>query len=195
MTVNTTPKEVLKIRVTFFFETMQIEQAIQFINHPEISTGEVTRWADFGAGSGLFTNALASLLSPGSKILAIDKNIKNFEKRKNDHAVIVEIMQHDFTGSIDNLKDLDGILMANSLHFIPDKLNFIDKCRNYFKHRSRFLFVEYDTNVSNPWVPYPVSFSSLRDLIRNKGFHSIEKIYEASSRYNRAGLYSALVKE
>jgi hypothetical protein len=58
---------------------MRFQDALTLrIDHPQISSGVPAIWADFRSGAGLFRNALAALLAPGSKIYAIDKNVRAF---------------------------------------------------------------------------------------------------------------------
>jgi len=56
-----------------------------------------------------------------------------------------------------------------------------------------FLIVEYDTDIANPWVPYPLSFNTIKTLFVTTGFHSINKINEIPSRFNRAKIYSVFI--
>src|SRR5919109_898496 len=80
-------------------------------------------WADLGAGEGAFTLALADLLPPGSVIYAIDKDANALREladsyRKRDPGI--ETRRADFPRELD-LPPLDGVVMANSLHFVKDK--------------------------------------------------------------------------
>lgn len=174
---------------------MQLHDAIALINHPQVSTGVPTTWADFGCGAGLFTNALATLLAPGSKIYAVDKNVKTFRANQHTGDVYFQTVNADFTADSINIGDLDGILMANSLHFVSDKISFIKQCVKYFRGQKVFLIVEYDTDTPNPWVPYPVSFESLSRLFMSLGFSQYQKIYELRSQYNRNEIYSTIVRQ
>ncbi len=83
--------------------------------------------------------------------------------------------------------------MANSLHYIQNQKVFIGNTKPLLKPEGCFLVVEYDTNISNPWVPYPVSFVRLNELFKAAGFSSIRKLKEKPSRYNRSNLYSAMI--
>lgn len=53
---------------------MQLNEAAAMLDHDYFRTTEQMVWADLGCGSGTFTLALASLLSPGSFVYAIDRN-------------------------------------------------------------------------------------------------------------------------
>lgn len=172
---------------------MLIEQATTLISHPLIAANSPMIWADLGCGSGLFTQALAQLLAPGSKIYALDKDLSDFRKIKESNEIEIEKLQADFVSDSVNISNLDGILMANSLHFVSDKAALINKWKASFTEKECYLVVEYDTDVPNAWVPYPVSFKSLKRLFLRLGYQSIEKIHESPSRYNQGNIYSVLI--
>ena len=152
-----------------------------------------TTWADLGCGSGIFTNALATLLGDGSKIYAVDK--------ENQHLKIHETgkMKIEFV-MLDFIKDhlpffgLDGIVMANSLHYVKDKRTFIEKTKKHLKANGQLIIVEYDTLRQNRWVPYPISFEKLTQTFSASGFTFIKKIGERSSVYRSEKMYAASIK-
>ena len=80
--------------------------------------GPVT-WADLGCGDGTFTLALAELLASGSTIHAMDRDTAALRGIPPSHRE-VQIITHqgDFTSDPWPFGNLDGILMANSLHFV-----------------------------------------------------------------------------
>lgn len=150
-------------------------------------------WADLGAGSGTFTIALSSLLPEESIVYAIDKNAE-VEQIPDKEGITLIRKQDDFT-RMELPDNLDGILMANSIHFLKDKSSFIKSCQKKLKQNGSFLIVEYDTDVSNPWVPYPLSFNSLKNLFKEAGFSFVKKLAEKDSIYRRDGIYSAIIKQ
>ena len=79
--------------------------------------------------------------------------------------------------------NLDGILMANSLHFAKEKEALIRKLEVNFKNTPRFLVIEYDRTQPNQWVPYPVLFEELREIFNTLDYQIIEKTGELKSVY------------
>lgn len=174
---------------------MELQQAIELIYSNSIIQPKATAWADLGCGIGLFTQALAHLLQPASTIYAVDSNksaLSQLRSLTND--VNLNKIQADFVSDDLSFHHLDGILMANSLHYIKDKISFIQKAQKWLQPDGCFLLVEYDTDSANPWVPFPLSFTTLRQLFIQLGYKEVEKLQERPSIYNRAAIYSALVK-
>lgn len=172
---------------------MQLPEAIELIQHPEIRSSEKQIWADLGCGSGLFTKALASLLPASSVVYAIDTQ-PSLAANVFSNKTRIEVIKANFVNDAFELPKLNGILMANSLHYVKDKGSFLSSLIPKLAQDAIFLIVEYDTTNANRWVPYPVDFTSLIKLFAGEGFTSIQKINERTSIYNEAKMYSALIR-
>lgn len=153
-----------------------------------------TTWADLGCGDGTFTIALASVLAPRSIIHAMDRDSSVLRKIPAVHND-VRITTHvgDFTDPTWPFADLDGILMANSLHYVDDQDAFIRSCQRRMKASRRFLIVEYDSDEANRWVPYPLSRATLTALFARANCSSVVFLHSRRSVYRQAPLYSALI--
>lgn len=152
-------------------------------------------WADLGCGSGAFTLALADLLGSQAVLYAVDKDpraLKSLEVRVQgafpNHDVRAVLA--DFTTSM-KLPALDGIVMANSLHFMKEKGPLIREVAQMLRPTGRLIVVEYNIDQGNPWVPYPISFSSWQELARECGFREVRQIGSRPSSFLRE-IYSAL---
>lgn len=171
---------------------MQLSDAIDLIQKINIATHTPQVWADLGCGDGLFTRAIATLLPEKSTVYAIDKlnNLSN----KNIPGRSIIFHQADFEKEEWLLPKPDGILMANSLHYVRNQKIFIEKLlRKLNTGNPRLVFIEYDMDTSNPWVPYPLSFATLQKLIKSIGLPSLQKLGEKKSIYQRANIYASQV--
>ncbi|HMB89269.1 MAG TPA: class I SAM-dependent methyltransferase [Rhodothermales bacterium] len=124
------------------------------------------RWVDFGAGTGLFTQALAMLLGPETTILAIDRDVHALATLRkkppaSPHAASIQPLVADMQDltALDNATDqpLDGVLFANSLHFIEAAIPLLEDVAQRLRPSGRVVIVEYDRSGSSQWVPYPIS--------------------------------------
>jgi hypothetical protein len=88
------------------------------------------------------------------------------------------------------LPSVDGILMANTLHFIEDQQAFLGRLLSV---TDRFLIVEYERTRPNPWGPYPVGFEKLRGLFIEAGVERVEKVATRPSLFGGT-MYSAFAE-
>ncbi len=156
--------------------------------------GEAGTWADLGSGEGAFTLALADLLQAGSKIFSVDYDQEKLRKQKQSFVNLfpkanVEYTHADFTTPL-SLPLLDGIIMANSLHFLKEKTAFLKMMKTYLTENGKFVLIEYNTDSGNPWVPYPISFQSFTKLTQKTGFSRPELLSTIPSRFLNE-IYSA----
>lgn len=152
-------------------------------------------WADLGAGSGAFTLALADLLGPTASIIAIDRDSGALRRNAAEMArefphVTVDYRVADFTRSLE-LPLLDGMLMANSLHFQRDQSSVLQHIKAWLAPSARFVIVEYNTSRPNPAVPYPVPFERWQQLAAGAGFARTELLVRRPSRWHNE-MYSAV---
>lgn len=165
---------------------MTHQQAVSFLEKA-ISGDRPKYWADLGCGSGTFTRALSDLLPLGSHITAVDRENQRLHL---DH---VDFVRADFDTDELKLAELDGILIANALHYVADKAALIKKLEPLFGSTPRFVIIEYDTDKPNLWVPYPITFEKLKVLFKSLGYHKIEKLNERRSAYGSGNMYCALI--
>jgi SAM-dependent methyltransferase len=173
---------------------MKLRDAIELIRPSGVDALGPTTWADLGCGDGTFTLALAGVLAAGSTIHAMDRDRSALRKIPSVHnAVRITAHQGYYTGAAWPFADLDGILMANSLHYVADQRAFIERCEPRMKRPRRFLIVEYDAREASRWVPHPVSVAQLTTLFGAAGYSSIRILGTRPSVYRRAPLYAALI--
>ena len=168
---------------------MAHSEALDFIR-PCIISGSFT-WADLGAGSGVFTLALAELLGPDAYIYAIDQSKKVLEIPSKPGIAAILPQKADFTRTIE-LPLLDGILMANALHYVLKKEPFLNRIVKHLKPQGHLLLIEYDRSIPNPWVPYPLTFSGFEKLCAKTNLINPKEINRRPSRYGQGEMYAAL---
>ncbi len=152
-------------------------------------------WADFGSGSGAFTLALADLLGEGGEIYSVDRDraaLREQERAMQERfpATTVHYLAADFTHPCD-LPPLDGLVMANSLHFQRDKAPVLQLLRRYLRPGGRFVLVEYNAYHGNMWVPHPLSYPTWEKLARAQGFATTRLLATVPSLF-LGEIYSAL---
>jgi len=126
-------------------------------------------WADLGCGTGTFTLALAGLLGPAARIFAVDKDgraLAGLRRALPDPTGVIPV-HGDFTAPM-RLPGfegaLDGILFANSLHYVADPERVLAFWTARLRPEGRVVFVEYDRRSANRWVHYPISPARLEEL-------------------------------
>jgi hypothetical protein len=129
--------------------------------------------------------------APFTRWTVTARHCGEFRRRTND--VRINTHRGDFTKRTWPFADLDGILMANSLHYVADQAAFIRACEERMTMKRRFLIVEYDTNDASRWVPHPVSQERLTAIFASAGYWSVRILRSRPSIYRRASLYAAAI--
>lgn len=176
-------------------------QSVQTMDHTDhtnllrngiVASGGV--WADFGAGAGAFTLALAELIGPGGEIYCVDQDARAL--RTNERAMhsnfpetAVQYRVADFTLPL-TLPSLDGIVMANALHFEQEQVEVVQLLRSYLRPVGRLVIVEYNIERGNFAVPYAVPYRRWERLAQEAGFVHTELLATRPSRFLRE-IYSA----
>jgi SAM-dependent methyltransferase len=141
-------------------------------------------WADFGSGQGAYTLALADLIGPGSTLYSIDNDagaLATQAKLMASQFPQVQLQQitADFIMPLQPaLPPLDGLVMANALHLVPQhqKAAVVKLLKSYLKSDGRWLLVDYNVDFGNFWVPYPLSYTRWEALARECGFEHVRLV-------------------
>jgi tRNA A58 N-methylase Trm61 len=167
-------------------------------DHVNLLRGGVTpggTWADFGSGTGAFTLALAELIGPSGALHSIERDeyaIRQQQRAMHDRFPDRRVHYHtaDFTRPID-LPALDGLVIANALHFYRQPLSIVQRLKAFLKSGGRFVIVEYNVEQGNSAVPYPISLEHWVELAASAGFAHTERLATRPSRFLKE-FYSAV---
>lgn len=128
-------------------------------------------WADVGAGDGTFTRALVHLLGRDARIYAIDRDrralasLERWAAQESAHVVpVVADFMKPFELPELGPDGLDGVLLANALHFSPRPEATLRHLAGWLRPAGRVVIVEYDRLPASRWVPHPIPLARLPEL-------------------------------
>jgi ubiquinone/menaquinone biosynthesis C-methylase UbiE len=153
------------------------------------------KWLELGAGEGAFTLALADLLEPGGEILALDRDVGALRR-------LAEELPRRFPGRrlrtiVGDFRQplpagpFDGVLAANSLHFVTDPAAVLRAAAKELRPGGRVVVVEYEADRGNPWVPHPFSTARFPRIAADAGLANARAIGRVPSRFLGA-IYAAV---
>jgi SAM-dependent methyltransferase len=194
--VETEPHESNHTATRVYDVPMRVGDAVDMLADSRLDALGPTSWADLGCGRGTFTLALAEQLAAGSTIHAVDLDASALRAIPAAHkSVEITTHRHDFTRQPWPFASVDGVLLANSLHYVEDQAAFIRACESQMQRPRQFVVVEYDTSEASRWVPFPVSATSLMTLFEPACYSSIRVFGRRASIYRREPLYAAVIGE
>jgi SAM-dependent methyltransferase len=172
---------------------MQHADHVGLIRGGIAETGGV--WADLGSGAGAFTLALADLIGPTGQIYSIDQDRRALrEQEQAMRARFPNVATQYLVADLAQrqpLPALDGVVMANSLHYQRSKEPVLELIKSYLKPGGRLILAEYTADAGNPWVPYPLSYPTWAALAAKAGFVGTRLLATVPSRFLRE-MYAAV---
>lgn len=155
-------------------------------------------WADFGSGTGAFTLALAEVVGRDAHLYSIDQQhnaLRQQEQtmRRTFPELQVEYIAADYTKPLD-LPALDGLVMANALHFQRHKDGVLQLMYRYLRAGGRFILIEYNTDQGNFGVPHPFSYESWATMAHRNGFVNTQLLATRPSRF-MGEIYAAVSRK
>ncbi len=170
---------------------MNHADAVSFIEAGVTASGET--WADLGAGSGVFTRALSDLLGPQGEVIAVDRDARALQEigAPPVSGAPIRFYRADFRARLE-LPNLDGLLLANSLHFVMRQERVLRQLISYVRPGGKILVAEYDVRQASPWNPYPVPLERLQKLAAAAGLQGVTELARRPSRFGGRDLYTAV---
>ncbi len=161
------------------------------------ASGAGSRWLELGAGDGEFTLALADLLGASGDIVALDLDRWALETLADRVAgrfpeTTIETVVGDLAADLPP-GPFDGVLAANSLHFIERLAPVLAAIHACIRPGGRLVLVEYDAERGNPYVPHPISFARWGGLARGADFEEPHLLHRVPSRF-LGSIYGAVTE-
>jgi ubiquinone/menaquinone biosynthesis C-methylase UbiE len=165
---------------------VQIDDAVALIRSAVEGHGGL--WLELGAGRGTFTRALSEVLGTKGTVLAVDRDpdaIDEIARWAAEEKRQVDVLEQDFEAdsAFASNKALDGILCANSLHFVKDPGSVLGGFVPMLRPGGRVVIVEYDRRAASRWVPHPISIASLGELAKAAGLSKFRVVESRPSNY------------
>lgn len=147
-------------------------------------------WADFGAGEGTFTEVLASRLGEGGRVFAIDRDAAALDALRS-HAgrggaeviTVTADLRRDFDLPDATPAGLDGLLVANTLHFMDEPVAVLSRLVAWLRPGGVAVIIEYDQRPKSRWVPHPIDSTDLPRLFTAAGLGEPRVVARSASEY------------
>lgn len=167
-------------------------------------------WAELGSGDGAFTLALVDLLeqayaadpagTPAPRVISIDRDSRALQRQRAalDHAfpnaaTQVTQLTADYRDlAALHLPPLDGVLAANTLHYVRPKPRaaLLRELAQLLRPGGRFIVVEYNVDRGNLWVPHAFSATRWQQMAHDAGLTNPRLLHTRPSRHLRE-IYAA----
>jgi SAM-dependent methyltransferase len=154
-------------------------------------------WADLGSGTGAFTLALADLLGPQGIIYSVDRDSDALAAQRRAvgkglgaAAPDLHYLVADYAKPL-ALPPLDGIIMANTLHFHREVEPVVRMVMSYLRPSGQLIVIEYGADHGNVWVPHPFSYPTWERIAARCGLLDTRLLMTVPSRF-LGSIYSAV---
>jgi SAM-dependent methyltransferase len=113
---------------------------------------------------------------------ALDTQREELHRRFGAASPQMRYLVADYTRPLD-LPQLDGVVMANTLHFYRAPAPIVRAVMSYVRPEGRLIVVEYGVDRGNVWVPHPFSFAAWEDIAARCGLIGVRLLHTVPSRF------------
>lgn len=158
----------------------------------QLGLREGMRVADFGAGTGIYTQAISKAVGHTGRVYAIEvqKNfVKKLETDIKEHGLLnVSCIWGDIErqgGTKITDESMDAVVVANVLFQSEDKLGIVDEVKRVLKKTGKVLVIDWSDSFGHmgPTPSYVVTQKMARDLFEKRGFKYVESISTGAHHY------------
>lgn len=188
--------------------SVTIDDAIEFLEpafRDDDDGGGAPRvgtWLDLGAGRGVFTRALASLLGAEGRVIAVDRDASVL--RDLEHAAGEDVGGAPITTitadlrEMSAMKELEGVelagaLAANALHYVARPEAVLRELAARLLPGGRIVIIEYDRRGASRWIPHPLPSDRLETAALEAGLAAPHLMARRPSRY-QGDMYCAVLR-
>lgn len=148
--------------------------------------------ADFGAGSGFFSLALAHSLNNNGRVIALDASEKaldalNARAKLEKVSTIIETITANLEkprGSKLNNGSVDMVLASNILFETKNKEAILKEAKRILKDTGYLVIIDWKPDkLPQSDLLYPLSSEEAKDLAKSLGFTFKEEIFVSDTHY------------